>query len=332
MKNWLVGILLLAAAQGAVGAVLEVAELNTRQIAALDRSHTVAILVGGILEQHGPWLPSYTDGYLSAKLAGEVAAAVGARPGWTALVFPQIPLGSSGANEIGGRFVFPGTFVLRSETLRTVYMDLADQLGEAGFRWILVVHLHGAPLQNRMLDQAADYFRDAYGGRMLNLYGLMRVLRGWGDGSARMAPALATAESYCVHACIDETGAVLELRPDLVDPGYREAPPLTGANIAELRAIARRDGWEGYFGTPAQARAEFGRSALTAIAREMIAASADLLDGNDERLGARFSDVAAADSEERSIDAAALAWDELHAARQREWIAKRGTSAPEDGG
>jgi creatinine amidohydrolase/Fe(II)-dependent formamide hydrolase-like protein len=327
MRKILAGVVLSACIGNAQGAVLRYAELAAPELAALDRSHTVAILVGGILEEHGPWLPSYTDGYASARLAESVAEAVGRRPGWTALVLPQIPLGSSGANDIGRRYVYPGSLVLRSETLRAVYMDFADQLGEAGFRWILVVHLHGAPLQNRMLDEASDYFRDAHGGRMLHLYGLMRVLRAWGEGSSKLAPELADAEGYCVHVCIDESSIVLALRPDLVKPGYRQAAPLIGANIAELGTLAEAPGWPGYFGTPGQARTEFGEAVLSALSREMAAAANDFLDGREEALGARFSDVAGADPRERAIDAGSLAFDAKLAERQRIWLERRRNAA-----
>jgi creatinine amidohydrolase/Fe(II)-dependent formamide hydrolase-like protein len=285
------------------------------------------IVVGGILEEHGPWLPSYTDGYASEKLAADLATAIGRRPGWTALVLPQIPLGSSGANDIGGRFAYPGSLVLRSATLRSVYMDLADRLGEAGFRWILVVHLHGAPLHNRMLDEASDYFHAAHGGHMLHLYGLMRVLRGWGEGAAKIAPDLAEAEQYCVHACIDETSVMLLLRPELVEPGFARAAPLTGRNIADLRAIAEAPGWPGYFGAPAAARAEFGQAVLDGLAREMIAAANDFLDGHPEGLGPRFGDVAGADARERAIDSASLAYDARLAARQEAWLERRRAAA-----
>jgi hypothetical protein len=47
----------LAATCPAAAQVLDVRELDTRQIDALDRSHTV----GGILEEHGPYLPAYSD-------------------------------------------------------------------------------------------------------------------------------------------------------------------------------------------------------------------------------------------------------------------------------
>ncbi len=72
------------------------------------------------------------------------------RPGWKVLVFPVIPLGAGGANEIGRRYSFPGTFAVRLATLRAVYMDLAAELGEQGFRWVFLVHGHaGSPRSDR---------------------------------------------------------------------------------------------------------------------------------------------------------------------------------------
>ena len=54
-------------------------------------------------------------------------------------------------------------------------MDLETDLGDAGFRWIFVVHLHGAPTHNRALDETARYFSDTFGGRMVHLTGLTTV-------------------------------------------------------------------------------------------------------------------------------------------------------------
>lgn len=131
-------IMVLGIAAPAAAQVLRVADLNTEQIRALDRARTVVILPGGILEQHGPHLPSYSDGYFNERLSQAVAEAVAARSGWAALVFPQIPLGTGGANEIGRKYVFPGTYAVRSTTLRSVFMDLASELGEQGFRWVFI--------------------------------------------------------------------------------------------------------------------------------------------------------------------------------------------------
>src|SRR5262252_6947984 len=119
--------------------------VNTTDISGLNRQKTVVIIPGGILEEHGPYLPAYTDGYKNEYLARRVAEAIVARSGWSVLLFPQIPLGDGGANQIAKRQVFPGTYHIHFSTLRAVYMDLASELGEAGFRTIFVISDHGAP-------------------------------------------------------------------------------------------------------------------------------------------------------------------------------------------
>src|SRR5215207_3660375 len=168
---------LLSALAGPTAAqVRRVAEMSTTSLRALDRERTAVVLVGGILEEHGPYLPAFTDGYVNERLAADLATAIAARPGWTALVFPTIPLGVGGANEIGRRFSVAGTYTVRASTLRAVFMDLADELGAQGFRWVFAVHGHGAPSHNRALDDAGDYFEATYGGRMLHLTGLLPVL------------------------------------------------------------------------------------------------------------------------------------------------------------
>ena len=125
--------------------ILKLGDLNTRQIEALDLKKTVVLIPGGILEEHGPYLPSYTDGYANEAFTQELARAIAARPGWTVVIYPQIPLGNDPANTIGALHKFHGSYPVRFATLRAVYMDLATELGEAGFRWVFLVHDHGAP-------------------------------------------------------------------------------------------------------------------------------------------------------------------------------------------
>lgn len=87
---------------------MRLAEMNTRQIQALNFQKTAVIIPSGILEEHGPYLPSYTDGYAIDAYTQELAKAIVARPGWTVVVFPQIPLGNDPANTIGGVQKPPG--------------------------------------------------------------------------------------------------------------------------------------------------------------------------------------------------------------------------------
>jgi creatinine amidohydrolase/Fe(II)-dependent formamide hydrolase-like protein len=51
---------------------LRLADRNTAQIRVLDRSKTVVLLTGGMPEEHGPYLPAFTDGILSERLTGEL--------------------------------------------------------------------------------------------------------------------------------------------------------------------------------------------------------------------------------------------------------------------
>jgi creatinine amidohydrolase len=150
-----------------------VKEMNTEQIKALDREKTVVLLPGGILEEHGPYLPSFTDGYRDERLTEALANAIVERPGWKVLIFPLIPLGTHPANALGQKYVFPGSYTVRPSTLRAVFMDLATDLGEQGFRWVFVVHSHRAPPNSRALNQAGDYFHDIYGGHMVHLAALI---------------------------------------------------------------------------------------------------------------------------------------------------------------
>ena len=146
---FLIIALILVSFSSATGQIHRVAQMNTEQIAALDRQKTVVILTGGILEQHGPHLPSFADGYSNEWLTQRLAEAIVERKGMQVLIFPTIPLGHEGANEIGAKFAFPGTYSVRRSTLRSVFMDLATELGEQGFRSIFVVHGHGAPLDRK---------------------------------------------------------------------------------------------------------------------------------------------------------------------------------------
>lgn len=269
--------------------ILQVADLNTRQIRALDRAHTVVILQGGMLEEHGPFLPAFTDGVLSARLTSELAAGiVRQRPKWTALVFPPISVGASGSNEIGGQYAFPGTYAVRPSTLRSAFVDLAAELGEQGFRWLLLVHVHGSPLHIGALDDAGDFFHDMYGGTMVNLWGLMPVLGGWGGAMSVMTPAEKLADGLSLHAGMDEHSLMLYLRPDLVARDYREASPVAGANYADAFAVARRAGWPGYLGAPHLATAAFGKRIWRAFADATVKTAVEILDGKDARSYPRY--------------------------------------------
>lgn len=301
--------------------VLKVDEMNATQLAALDKSRTAVILVGGIFEQHGPHLPSGTDTLMNEWWAKSLAEAIAKRPGWKALVFPTIPLGTSGANVLGARYSFPGSYTVRPETERAAFMDLASELGEQGFRWIFILHNHGSPLHNLMLDQAGDYFRDTYGGRMVNLAGLL--LGPPAPRPLRSAEAAAEDGEFEVHAGMSETSRILYLRPDLVAPGYAKATPHRANSPAEAVAAAKAPQWEGYIGSPRQASAAFGEQEMQQRAAAYNAAALSFLDGADPRKIPRLSEMAMKSPDIQRIEAGTQSFYDGIARKQQAWLEKQ---------
>ncbi len=312
-------LLILAPASAARAQIHHVAQMTTEQIKSLDHAKTAVLLPGGILEQHGPYLPSFTDGYRNEWLTQRLAEAIVARPGWSVLIFPTIPLGVGGANEIGRKHVFPGTYAVRSTTLRAVFMDLASELGEQGFRWVFIVHMHGAPNHNRMLDQAGDFFRDTYGGHMVHLTGLVSD---GGAGGGGLSGAEKQEDGFSVHAGASETSALLFLRPDFVSPAVQQAPPQTGHNWDDLTELARDPGWPGYFGSPRLATAARGARIAGDEAKVTIEFALKILDGLDERGIPRIGDLARKNSPNVEIDSDAIKHEQEIQSRQEAWLKK----------
>jgi creatinine amidohydrolase/Fe(II)-dependent formamide hydrolase-like protein len=299
--------------------ILDVADLRTEQIQALDREHTVVLLEGGILEEHGPYLPSSSDGYQSDFITTKVAAAIAARPGWTVLRFPPLPLGAMPANEIGGRFSFPGSYPVRMATLRAVFMDLATDLGDAGFRYVLVLNYHGGPTHNRALDDASRYFSEKYGAVMVNLMGLVDVA-----GAAphdQFSKADREAEGFSVHADADEHSRMLFLKPDLVATSVHEAPAIVGHDPADLVVLAHTPEWPGYFGTPAIANVDAGRRKMEGLAAAAVDAALKALDGTLPATAPRVVDQDAADPVFQQITEASLEHDRQVEKNELDWLA-----------
>jgi len=314
----------------ATGQIFRVAEMNTEQIRALDKQKTVVLLPGGILEQHGPHLPSFTDGYSNEWLTKKLAESIVARPGWAVLVFPTIPLGHGGANEIGGKYAFPGTYAIRRSTLRSVFMDLAGELGDQGFRWIFIMHGHGSPYHNLMLDQAGDYFRDTYGGRMVHLRGLQPTKEQI-EKLKLTPPDLGLPEAdrkeagvLDLHAGFEETSRLMFLRPDLVNPIYSKLPPLTVNNPGDFPQFGQPN-WPGYVGSPRIAKATYGERLQQYRATRDAALTLAIIDGLlDERDVPRYATTmlamaAAAKASDRSGKN-----EQAIAQKQLEWMKSKG--------
>lgn len=315
-------LLSFAAPSTFAGNIFRYADMNIREIAALDAARTVVLLPGGILEQHGPYLPAATDTHMSTHLARTLAAAITRKTDRDVLLLPLVYAGSDPANVIGDWHTFPGSLAVRPQTQRQVFMDYGDALGEAGFRNVFVVFIHGAPRHNLALDEAADYFNDTWGGTMVHLYGLLDVQEQWTVARTAMSKEAADAQGYSVHSSAAEHSAVLYLAPELVDMDYRNAVPWRADDAPGMVALAHRKDWPGYFGSPKYATHAIGEAAITAVEERAVAIALEILAGADAAKFARFSALPGLRTQESE-----------HAKRQRErqeaWLARRAESAPQ---
>lgn len=252
-----------------------VQDLTTVEIDALDKEKTVVILPGGILEEHGPYLPSFTDGYINQALTVELANSIIKRPGWKVLIFPTIPLGSGGANEIGRKYNFSGTYTVRHNILRSIFMDWGSELGDQGFNMIFVVHMHGAPNHNQAIDQACEYFSEKYKGRMVNIFNVAFSYHGEFRNEQEKKE-----DGFTVHAGTDETSILYYLKPDLIKNDYKNAPPITAASPQELVTLAKQNDWPGYFGSPRLANSNLGEKSWKGLTNHIIKHVEDILNGS----------------------------------------------------
>jgi creatinine amidohydrolase/Fe(II)-dependent formamide hydrolase-like protein len=279
-SNFLVAVLLICVAPiSGFAQILNVAELSARNLENLNRDQTIVIMPGGIVEEHGPYLPAFNDGYLNAWLAERMAEAIIADRGGSVLMFPMIPLGAGIPADFGGLAPISGSYTVRPETLRSVYMDLASALGDDGFRKIFVISRHGAPRHNTALLESAEYFNDRYGGTMVVLTSLIYE-------GATEAPKIFDAEEQkehglIVHAGAEETSQTLFLQPQLVAEDYLEAKPFPAAKTTELNQIAKAPNWLGYFGSPRLATSTKGAVMVEHRSKLLIELALRILDGYD---------------------------------------------------
>lgn len=246
--------------------VLHLAELSYTRLKTLDRSRTAVIFTASPLEEHGPHLPVGTDLFEAEFIARRLAERiVDEKPGWVVLIGPALPLGAWTFDE-------SGTLRTRARTVRNMVLDYGAALAQQGFRYILVTNAHGGPRHVVALEEAAAAVTRRHGVRMLSVSGpiLWKVLRGGFNERLEsvlrrpLTPAERDGLDGDAHAGLWETSLILKIRPELVDPGFRELMPQRFLLLDALRKNypLRLGNRLGYIGSPAAAGAEFGEAAL----------------------------------------------------------------------
>jgi creatinine amidohydrolase len=204
-------------------------DLTTREFAAMDMSHAVALLPVAAVEQHGPHLPVRVDAAINAGILEAARASL--PPEVTLLVLPAQPVGKS--NE---HIAFPGTLTVSHETLGRFWFDLAQSVHRAGCRRIVFFNSHGG--QPQLIDIVCRDLRVKLGMLAVNCawFNLVDMTDLFEAGELR----------HGIHGGAVETSLMLHLHPGLVN--MREARNFhsTAADVERDNRVLRVEGAVGF--------------------------------------------------------------------------------------
>lgn len=240
------------------------AELTWEEVRDLDRPSAVAILPVGAVEAHGPHLPLGTDVVIAEGMARVCAEGVSGA-GCPALILP--PLWYTAAGFAGN---FPGTIAVDGAIVSDLIIQIATSLREQDIRTLAIANAHLDPAHLASLRHASDAAPE--GTRIVFLDLTRRTV------AERLTEEFKTG---ACHAGRFEGSIVLAERPDLyrsdVAAGLQPNPSSLSTAIREgHETFEQAGGSRAYFGWPAEATAEEGRTTVRTLGQLLSEA---ILDG-----------------------------------------------------
>ncbi|MGV9295026.1 creatininase family protein [Amycolatopsis sp. NPDC003676] len=219
-----------------MGALLRWAEADRAAVRGV-LSEALVLVPIGATEQHGPHLPTGTDGFLAAAACERAAEIAAPRAERALLLAPPIPYGASDHH-----LPFNGTLSLSAQTLLHVLDDLARSIAVQGGKRMVVVNGHGGNV------------------------GVCHAFAG--GASTRHGLAVAHTDYWRVlepedivpgHAGEFETSMMLAVRGELVqERAAREKPPQTRVSDVDIHSGQVWREIDGYTDQPALATEDQG--------------------------------------------------------------------------
>lgn len=232
----------------------------------------VVLLPLGAIEQHGPHLPLSVDWIGAEEIARRIAPRL-SRGGYHPVLAPSIPYGVS-TLAIG----WSGTVSLSPSTLRRLVVEVVEALAAHGFRRFVLTNYQADPDHLRVLGKV---MKDLHRGRRVQVLVAGFAPDAPPDNAMSNPKVQALMRSPVPalewHSGEVETSVMLSVDPRLVRRDIaRRLPPARVDFRAALRRGVKRfrqmhPSGDGYFGSPAVARAETGRRIMALRAR-LIAA------------------------------------------------------------
>ena len=151
----------------------------------------VAILPLGSFEQHGPYIPVSMDTVAATEICNAISAKL---TGDDVLILPPQPFGYCDYHSD-----FPGCIALSEATLRTVLLEIIDNIARWGVRRFIIVNGHGG--NSGAVKGAAHALR---------IRGIAVAMTQWWD----IAGSLNKKWGLIGHCDINELSAMLKWRGD----------------------------------------------------------------------------------------------------------------------
>jgi creatinine amidohydrolase/Fe(II)-dependent formamide hydrolase-like protein len=179
-------------------------------------------------------------------------------PDWNVVNIPSIMAGSFAFDAVGSIIVQP-------KTIRNLLVDYLSSLAKYGFRYFIISNAHGGPTHIVALEEAARIVSKRYQVRAISFTGhlIWEFLRGRYWPEIKKELNLTEEESLALkedaHAGQWETSMMLMLRPELVDPSYKNLSPFTAKLYErfEHNYPLKKGEKLGYIGHPSHANEQF---------------------------------------------------------------------------
>ena len=270
----------LSADQGASILKDTIAEMTYEEVAAALGRSAIALWGCGVVEQHGPHLPTGTDIYIpSARL--RLVRRMLADEGIEALIIPPFYWG---VNHVSASF--PASIKVRPEVMVALMVDVMKSLADDGLRVLYCTSGHNDRAHNAAIFEAvkqgsaASALHAAFLSEEMMIGRLGVTLDHPNVLPFLPAPPEAPPEFLDIHAGEWETSIMLAMNPEMVKDAA--LPGLVSTDLGPDDLAVWRNGHEdakrvtpqGYFGDPASATAERGKAMLLAEAEAIVKAIA----------------------------------------------------------
>ena len=256
--------------------LLQLEELNWKQIDSLDRDKTLFFLPLSPLEEHGPHLPVGTDLLIARDAAKEAIKLLQKKNHeLTCVLMPAVPVGFS--KLASG---FPGTISVTVKSIKNIVYGISASLAKHGFQYLLICTYH--------MD--LGHLKGIYAGmKKAMAHYTIRIYEPSGPyfynkEVEKREPKVGFDTSKESHAGFRETSLMKYQYPYLVDDSYKNlqsmylnlySPRVLGKTFKELGLN------EGYVGSPARADSDYGRWLFQETVNLYVQSALDLYAGKE---------------------------------------------------